>query len=221
MKNTWIVIICSVLVLAGLYWMFDRGGNDNMANLSNTEKPLSTDLTPNASTTNPSDINQTNNTKITTATFHTTKGDITIEFSTTTPITVANFIKLAESGFYNGTKFHRVVKGFVDQGGDPLTKDDSLKDKWGTGGPGYTFNDEIGPNNHNDLGTIAMANSGPNTNGSQFYFNAASNNQLDQSYTVFGKVISGLDVVMAINDVPVDSATRPLDPIIIQSITLN
>ena len=96
--------------------------------------------------------------KITTAILHTNKGDITIEFSATTPNTVANFIKLTKEGFYDGTKFHRVIKGFMNQGGDPLSKDDAAKALWGTGGPGYKFNDEIFSTNHNDLDTIAMAN---------------------------------------------------------------
>src|SRR5688572_5636403 len=102
------------------------------------------------------------------ALLHTSKGDITIELSAATPKTVANFAKLAGEGFYNGTKFHRVVAGFMVQGGDPLTKDDAMQARWGTGGPGYQFADEIGPGNHNGVGTISMANAGPNTNGSQF-----------------------------------------------------
>ncbi|MBC7836808.1 peptidylprolyl isomerase, partial [Acetobacteraceae bacterium] len=101
------------------------------------------------------------------ATLHTNKGDITIEFNeAAAPNTVANFVKLAQAGFYNNTKFHRVIAGFMIQGGDPLSKDDSIVSRWGTGGPGYSFADEIGANNRNDVGTIAMANAGPNTNGS-------------------------------------------------------
>src|SRR5271165_2521121 len=106
---------------------------------------------------------------MTTAILHTNKGDITIEFSVDAPNTAANFIKLAQEGFYDGTKFHRVIKDFMIQGGDPQTKDDALMARWGTGGPGYTFADEIHPNNNNDIGTISMANAGPNTNGSQFF----------------------------------------------------
>jgi len=105
--------------------------------------------------------------KIMKAILHTNKGDITIEFDlVNTPKTAANFIKLAKDGFYDGTKFHRVIKGFMNQGGDPLTKDDSQMARWGTGGPGYSFADEIGPSNSNVAGTISMANAGPNTNGS-------------------------------------------------------
>lgn len=155
------------------------------------------------------------------ATLHTNKGDITIELNSEgTPNTVANFIKLAKDGFYNGTKFHRVIKGFMNQGGDPFSKDDSLSARWGTGGPGYSFNDEIGPNNRNDVGTISMANSGPNTNGSQFFINVQNNNSLDGKHTVFGHVVAGLDVVMLINEVQTDAADRPISPVIIEEVIL-
>src|SRR5438094_8356427 len=108
------------------------------------------------------------------ATLQTNKGAIVIDlFEGDAPKTVANFLKLAKSGFYDGTKFHRVIKDFMIQGGDPLTKDDSMQDRWGTGGPGYQFADEIHANNRNAVGTIAMANAGPDTNGSQFFINTA------------------------------------------------
>lgn len=154
------------------------------------------------------------------ATLHTNKGDITIEFSSTTPNTVANFTKLAQERFYDGVKFHRVIAGFMIQGGDPLSKDDSHPERWGTGGPGYSFQDEIGPNNHNAKGTISMANAGPDTNGSQFFINLADNNYLDTKHTVFGKVVSGMDVVEAIGRAKTGQADRPIEPIIIQGITL-
>ena len=154
------------------------------------------------------------------AILHTNKGDITIEFNSATPKTVENFSTLVKKGFYDGTKFHRVIKDFMNQGGDPLSKDDAQKALWGTGGPGYKFADEITATNRNDIGTIAMANSGPNTNGSQFFINTAANNFLDTKHTVFGKVTAGLDVVTAINSVSTDSTDKPLDPIIIKSITL-
>ena len=155
------------------------------------------------------------------ATLHTNKGDITIEFfDKQTPNTVANFVKLAESGFYSNVKFHRVIKDFMIQGGDPLTKDDSKVDQWGTGGPGYTFADELTPENKNNAGTISMANAGPNTNGSQFFINLKDNNFLDTKHTVFGKVIKGMDVVQAIGLTQTGVADRPVSPIIIQSVTL-
>lgn len=148
-------------------------------------------------------------------------GEITLElFVSDAPKTVENFIKLAEAGFYIDTKFHRVIKGFMIQGGDPLSIDNTLKDKWGTGGPGYTFPDEIHANNRNVAGTIAMANSGPNTNGSQFFINIADNNFLDTKHTVFGKVIAGSDVLATIENTAVGKQDRPIDDVIIKSITI-
>ena len=163
---------------------------------------------------------QIDNKKIMTAILHTNKGGITIEFNSATPKTVENFISLAKSGFYDGTKFHRIIKGFMSQGGDPLSKDDSKKDFWGTGGPGYKFDDELSSSNSNDINTIAMANSGPNTNGSQFFINAAVNHFLDTKHVVFGKVTVGQDVALAINSVPTGPNDRPIDPVILKSITL-
>ena len=159
--------------------------------------------------------------KIMQATLHTNKGDITIEFlPEQAPKTVANFVKLAQSGFYDGTKFHRVIKGFMDQGGDPLTKDDSQMARWGTGGPGYKFDDEISATNSNVAGSVAMANSGPNTTGSQFFINAVNNPSLNSGYTVFGKVVAGMDVVTAINNVPTTAGDRPVDPVVLESVVV-
>ena len=155
------------------------------------------------------------------AVLHTNAGDITIKlFDADAPHTVANFVKLAKSGFYDGTKFHRVIKDFMIQGGDPLTRDDGQITRWGTGGPGYSFADEIRANNRNGVGTISMANSGPNTNGSQFFINTANNNFLDSKHTVFGKVSSGMNVVEKIEGTSVDSPDRPIEPIIIESVTV-
>ncbi|MBU4536414.1 peptidylprolyl isomerase [Patescibacteria group bacterium] len=156
--------------------------------------------------------------------FHTNLGDIEISFmGDKSPKTVDNFKKLASEGFYNGVKFHRVIKGFMVQGGDPLTKDDSTEAMWGTGGPGYMFEDEICPLNKNYRGTISMANSGPDTNGSQFFINTADNNFLDSKHTVFGEVISGMDVVEKIENMEVKySGVRdiPVSSVIIESIEL-
>ena len=154
------------------------------------------------------------------ATLKTNQGDITIEFLADAPNTVANFTKLAQEGFYSGTKFHRVIKGFMIQGGDPLTKDDAMQARWGTGGPGYQFADEIHTNNHNEPGTIAMANSGPNTNGSQFFINVANNNFLDPKHTVFGKVIAGMDIVTKIENTETSAGDRPAQPVVIESISV-
>ncbi|MBI5457333.1 peptidylprolyl isomerase [Candidatus Kaiserbacteria bacterium] len=155
------------------------------------------------------------------ATLHTNKGDITIDFfEADAPNTVANFVKLAKAGFYDGTKFHRVIKDFMIQGGDPFTKDESLSSRWGTGGPGYKFADEIRDNNHNIIGTISMANSGPDTNGSQFFINTADNNFLDGKHTTFGRVVAGMEVVHAIESALTGPSDRPLEAMVIESVVI-
>ena len=152
---------------------------------------------------------------------HTSKGDIGIEMTEKdAPRTVANFVKLAKEGFYDGTKFHRVIKDFMIQGGDPQTKDDAPTARWGTGGPGYQFEDEIHAHNHHEVGTIAMANAGPNTNGSQFFINTAANNFLDTKHTVFGRVTAGMDVVNEIEHVATGPSDRPVEPVVIERITV-
>ncbi len=212
-----------VVVGFGGYWVW----SESKTPTASTGASVVVDSTPVSNTVNVLPSEQTpivpvnTNKQIMEATFHTNKGDIQIEFSKDTPNTVANFVKLAQAGFYDGVKFHRVIKDFMIQSGDPLSKDDSASNRWGTGGPGYSFPDEITANNHNDVGTIAMANSGPNTNGSQFFINVAANNFLDTKHTVFGKVTKGLDIVELIDNVPTDpSNDRPIDPVIISSITL-
>lgn len=153
----------------------------------------------------------------------TNMGDIKIElFNDTRPITAGNFSKLAKEGFYDGIKFHRVIDGFVIQGGDPLSRDDSNKPFWGTGGPGYTIEDELSGNNENVRGTLSMANAGPNTGGSQFFINLVDNNPLDSRHSVFGRVIDGMDVVdaIAITEVDVLDGHKPFRPMVIESVTL-
>lgn len=153
-------------------------------------------------------------------TIKTNKGDIVIDFlSEATPNTVNNFKKLASEGFYDGVKFHRIIRNFMIQGGDPLTKEESKKHMWGTGGPGYKFDDEIGPGNSNAAGTISMANAGRNTNGSQFFINLANNDFLNPKHTAFGKVVKGMDVVTAIGDVQTNASDQPIEPVVIESIT--
>ncbi len=153
---------------------------------------------------------------MTIATITTNKGTITLElYATQASKTVENFKKLANEGFYNGTRFHRVIKGFMIQGGDPLSKDVSSQNAWGTGGPGYSFADEIHVENMNNIGTISMANSGPNTNGSQFFINVGNNNFLDTKHTVFGRVTAGMDVVTAIENTKTAPGDRPLEDMII------
>jgi len=142
-------------------------------------------------------------------------------FTKDAPKTVANFSKLAKDRFYNGTKFHRVIKGFMIQGGDPNSKDNDWSDD-GRGGPGYTFEDEI--NSHKLVrGVVAMANSGPNTNGSQFFIvTAESTPWLDGKHTVFGKVTKGMDVVDKIENVPIDTAKgdHPTQDVVVQEVKI-
>ncbi len=141
-------------------------------------------------------------------------------FEERTPGTVANFATLAKQGFYDGTKFHRVIEGFMIQGGDPLTKDDMQVGMWGTGGPGYQFDDEIGADNRNAAGTISMANSGPNTNGSQFFINTNDNSFLDTKHAVFGTVTEGMEVVREIEAVPTTPSDRPLEAVTIKKVVI-
>jgi len=148
-------------------------------------------------------------------------GDITVKFYfADSPLTVNNFLNLAQDGLYDLTRFHRVMDDFMIQGGDPLSKDISKKDYWGTGGPGYKFQDEI--NNHKLLkGSLAMANSGPDTNGSQFFIvTKEATSWLDGMHTNFGEVIEGMDVVEKIEAVNTDERDRPLEDVIIERIEL-
>jgi peptidylprolyl isomerase/peptidyl-prolyl cis-trans isomerase A (cyclophilin A) len=167
-------------------------------------------------------IMNTEKTKVTTAILKTNMGDIKIEFfDDKTPNTVANFTKLASEGFYNGVRFHRVIKDFMIQSGDPLSKDVANKPYWGTGGPRYKFADEFVNDLSNVSGTISMANSGPNTNGSQFFINANNNSFLDGKHTVFGKVVEGMDVVQKIENTATGPNDVPVEDVIINTVELN
>jgi peptidylprolyl isomerase len=164
-----------------------------------------------------------------TATFETNQGTFKIKlFTEDMPITTGNFIKLAKEGFYDGTRFHRIIgprkappNGFMIQGGDPLSKDPAKQAMWGTGGPGYSIKDEFSSNNRNNGGTISMANSGPNSGGSQFFVNLGNNNFLDDKHPVFGKVVSGLDIVKRIGDVQTDGGDKPLEDVILEKVTIS
>jgi peptidyl-prolyl cis-trans isomerase B (cyclophilin B) len=149
-----------------------------------------------------------------TAVMHTNQGDITLElFDEDAPKTVDNFRKLAGDNFYNGVIFHRVIKDFMIQGGDPTGT--------GRGGPGYTFEDEF---NDNKVvrGALAMANAGPNTNGSQFFIvTTEAAPWLDGKHTVFGRVVDGMEVVDKIEGSNTDANDKPLDEARIESVTLS
>ena len=144
--------------------------------------------------------------------FKTTLGDFQAEmFMDKAPITAGNFIKLAKEGFYDGLIFHRVIDGFMIQGGDPLGT--------GMGGPGYEIEDEFGPGlKHDDEGVLSMANAGPNTAGSQFFITLAPTPWLDGHHAVFGKVVEGMDVVRLIGVVPTDAQDRPKSIVIMDKV---
>jgi peptidyl-prolyl cis-trans isomerase A (cyclophilin A) len=163
------------------------------------------------------------------ADFETNLGTFRVElFESKTPKTVANFVGLAEGTkewkhpktgtkqkdpYYDGLIFHRVIKGFMIQGGDPLGQ--------GYGGPGYQFEDEFHPElRHDRVGILSMANAGPNTNGSQFFITLGPTPHLDRRHSVFGAVVSGLDVVQKIGAVQTDKQDRPLTPVTLQRVTI-
>ncbi|KND49106.1 MAG: peptidyl-prolyl cis-trans isomerase B (cyclophilin B) [Parcubacteria bacterium C7867-003] len=166
----------------------------------------------NSEATNTTNINKKTNM----ITIETNYGKIVFEtYNEDAPNTVKNFVTLAEKGFYNGLTFHRVIKGFMIQGGDPSGN--------GTGGPGYKFNDELNPATASykagyKKGVVAMANAGQNTNGSQFFIMHADN-PLPNAYTIFGKVIEGQDVVDKIANVAVGANDRPVTPVVMSKVT--
>lgn len=165
--------------------------------------PAATATTPANATTNSADTNEV-------AVIKTSEGDMVIAFWTdAAPKTIANFKKLARSGFYDGTCFHRVIKGFMIQGGDPLTKDPSAEARWGTGGPGYTVDAEFNDHSH-ARGVISMARSqDPNSAGSQFFICHGNPTFLDHQYTTFGHLIKGDDVLEKIATTPTHPPDRP------------
>mgnify|MGYP001593855569 CR=1 FL=1 len=145
----------------------------------------------------------------------TNKGNITIEiYSKEMPITAGNFEKLVQDGFYDETVFHRVIDGFMIQGGDPLGT--------GMGGPGYEIKDEFTGTSldKNNRGTISMANAGPNTGGSQFFINLVNNNFLDGKHPVFGKIIEGMEIVDEISKVETDYNDKPVERVVIKRASL-
>jgi cyclophilin family peptidyl-prolyl cis-trans isomerase len=148
------------------------------------------------------------------AKFETSKGDFTIElFEDKAPNTTKNFIDLVNKKFYDGLIFHRVIDGFMIQGGDPKGN--------GTGGPGYTIKDEFSPDlKHDSAGIISMANAGPNTGGSQFFITLAPTPWLDNKHAVFGKVTTGLEVVKAIGKVKTGPNDKPAEDVVIKKITI-
>lgn len=219
------IILILIIVGIGLAIYFrmsflknEQPENVVVSNSSPTSTPTSTEAT----STENSQNNQNKKMNYHIVTLKTNLGEIQIQtFDSDAPKTVNNFITLTQKGFYNNLIFHRVIKGFMIQGGDPfcgVSKDSGI---CGTGGPGYQFEDELNPNTDSyktgyKKGVVAMANSGPNTNGSQFFI-MLENNNLPHNYTIFGKVTKGQEIVDAIGSVKTGQNDRPITPVIIQS----
>lgn len=216
------------LVCAGGYYLFrDTGNNeDGMKSgiiLNGTEaygtstQPIMEDGTVEQSTTGTINT-KSDNKKTHMITLDTNYGKIVFEtYDADAPNTVKNFVTLADKGFYNGLTFHRVIKGFMIQGGDP--------NGTGTGGPGYKFDDELNSATASykagyKKGVVAMANAGPNTNGSQFFI-MTEDYPLPNNYTIFGKVVSGQDVVDTIAHVQTGANDKPISPVIMKTVTVN
>ncbi len=148
------------------------------------------------------------------ATFETSNGTFKVElFEEQAPETTGNFIKLAQDGFYDSLIFHRIIEGFMVQGGCPQGT--------GTGGPGYTIDDEFHPDLKHDVeGILSMANAGPNTGGSQFFITLSETSWLDNRHAIFGRVTDGLEIMRAIGSVQTNASDRPLEDITINSLTI-
>lgn len=164
--------------------------------------------------------NSKNERSFSAAVIETTFGNIEIEFlADTAPIATRNFIKLAGESFYEGTLFHRVTKEFI-QGGDPLSKSGDIS-SYGMGGPGYKFNDEVSPGDKMLRGSVAMANSGPNTNGSQFFIVTVKEaSWLEGKHTIFAKVTRGMDVVDKITQVKISGNNLPAKSVVLKRVIL-
>jgi cyclophilin family peptidyl-prolyl cis-trans isomerase len=208
LNKNWIKIIGLVILLLFLFWLFFIKFNQKATAPNNENLNINTNENL-LSTTTIVDTSLPQNT-MPTVKIQTTKGDITIElFNNDAPKTVENFLTLVNKGFYDNVIFHRVISGFMIQGGDPTGT--------GRGGPGYQFADELDPKTASYQagyvrGVVAMANSGPNTNGSQFFI-MHQDYPLDHNYTIFGRVVTGMEVVDAIATSKTDATDRPLEEI--------
>jgi len=162
------------------------------------------------------------------AIFETSMGTFKVElYLDQMPVTAGNMKTLIEQGYYDGQRFHRVIDSFMIQGGDPQSKNESSRDMWGTGGPGYTIEDEFVEGLSNVRGTLSMANSGPNSGGSQFFINLVDNTYLDwdkpptqSKHPVFGKIVEGMDVIDSIGNVDTNMRDQPSTDIVITSVTI-
>ena len=187
-----ILFLCLLTALFGLI---------NFTNCSLAEKQLNI---------NGKEVQSMNQNRV--AVFDTNMGTFTIElFEDKAPITTANFIELAQHNFYDGLIFHRVIDGFMIQGGDPNGN--------GTGGPGYTIKDEFHKDlRHDSAGILSMANAGPNTGGSQFFITLDQTPWLDGHHAIFGRIVEGMDRVRLIGVVPTDFRDRPIEPVVMEKV---
>src|SRR3989338_4151992 len=234
MKNIILSLVVIGVVVVGGYYLFSPNKNevknvpimqnvpDDNTGVTNSDQTVadsanqSQESSSQVTIINPS----TNSGQVKTKnmiTIETNYGKIVFEtYNEDAPKTAENFVTLASKGFYNGLTFHRVIKGFMIQGGDPNGN--------GTGGPGYKFDDELDPNTASykagyKKGVVAMANAGPNTNGSQFFIMTADY-PLPNNYTIFGKVVSGQDVVDKIANVKTGTNDKPISPVIMKTVTV-
>jgi cyclophilin family peptidyl-prolyl cis-trans isomerase len=222
--TSYIIGLILIVIIGFLAYSFTSGNKPEERTADNYQQEQQVATTTQETSTTTKTMENKDTYKVT---MQTNKGSIVLELdSKIAPKTVANFVKLAGNGFYDGTKFHRVIPGFMIQGGDPLSKDDSKMNAWGTGGPGYKFDDEITiPEVYKagyKRGILAMANSGPNTNGSQFFI-MHQDTPLPPNYTIFGHVLSGLETVDAIAKVKTlypGQLDRPVESVVLTKVTV-
>lgn len=217
MKNFYIVSVIIVLVVGGLIFLISSGGDEKSSPTVNKNETMK-----NSESESMSQKQYSKAPEILTeaerigkkARFETNQGSFTITlFGDKAPKTVSNFIFLVKDGFYDDLIFHRVLADFMIQGGDP--------DGVGTGGPGYRFEDELDDSlTFSKKGILAMANSGPATNGSQFFITVAPTPHLNGLHTIFGEVIEGYDIVEKISKVQTGTSDKPADPVIITKIKI-
>jgi cyclophilin family peptidyl-prolyl cis-trans isomerase len=230
-NKTLISIILAVIVIALLIigWGATRNNEPiDLLNATSTDQSSIASTTPVDVSVSSSPITQPNQNKKMSQiiTLETSLGTIQFEtYNDDAPKTVENFVKLANQGYYKGLSFHRVIKGFMIQGGDPNCTPERAKGACGTGGPGYQFADELNPETASYKtgyvkGVVAMANVGPNTNGSQFFIMHADY-PLDHNYTIFGKVIKGQEVVDKIANVKIADGDRPITAIVIKDVKVS
>lgn len=221
-----IMAVCGVLVAGLGFWLGTPDKTNDESAVNKINEPLTGPLSADQLEAYQVDMTNKENPV---AVLNTNLGVIELElFEDTMPITAGNFEKLANEGFYDGVKFHRVIDGFMIQGGDPITKTKEYL-RYGTGGPGYSIADEhiAGKYLTNVRGTISMANSGPNSGGSQFFINLGDNTNLDfdkqplsSKHPVFGRVLSGMAVVDTIGKTEVNERDLPVNDVVIESVKI-